>query len=159
MDEAGVLTNIAGVAVHDAWASYDGYEQATHALCNSHLVRKLIAVTDYHQANPPGSGGVVPGTSLSSKDWCWAQQVSDGLLGLKRLSDSGQVPEELLQQRRASILHVAQIGLADSPPGKLGAKHRALARRIIRRIDDYLRFATDMRWGSPTTSPRGISGW
>jgi transposase len=32
-----------------------------------------------------------------------------------------------------------------SPPGVLGRRHRALARRIRRRIDDYLRFATDPR--------------
>jgi hypothetical protein len=33
----------------------------------------------------------------------------------------------------------------DCPPGVLGRRHRALARRIRRRIDDYLRFATDLQ--------------
>lgn len=38
-------------------------------------------------------------------------------------------------------VHDARIGADESPPGKIGAKHRALARRIGTRIEDYLRFA------------------
>ena len=45
------------------------------------------------------------------------------------------------------IVSAALIGThADvSPPGTVGRRHRALARRIHRRIEDYLRFATDRR--------------
>lgn len=43
------------------------------------------------------------------------------------------------------MVHAARIGLIDSPPGKVGTKHRALALRIANRIEDYLRFATDPR--------------
>jgi two-component system, response regulator len=53
MDAAGVLPAFRGIAVHDCWAPYDGYDQATHALCN--------AVID---AAPPGQ-------------WCWAAQAAD----------------------------------------------------------------------------------
>jgi len=31
MDAAGVLPAFAGIAVHDCWAPYDGYDQVTHA--------------------------------------------------------------------------------------------------------------------------------
>ncbi|GAA4803672.1 hypothetical protein GCM10023353_02500 [Tomitella cavernea] len=41
------------------------------------------------------------------------------------------------------MTHAARIGATESPPGTVGAKHRALARRITSRIDDYLRFAVD----------------
>jgi len=41
------------------------------------------------------------------------------------------------------ILNAAHIGVTESPQGKVGNKHRALARRLIRRIEDYLRFAAD----------------
>ena len=46
MDRAGILPHFTGVAVHDAWAPYDTYKQMTHALCNAHVLRELIAVTD-----------------------------------------------------------------------------------------------------------------
>jgi hypothetical protein len=36
MDAAGVLPRFTGIAVHDAWAPYDTYTGATHALCNAH---------------------------------------------------------------------------------------------------------------------------
>ena len=36
MDDAGVLPGFRGVAVHDGWAPYWRYDQATHALCNAH---------------------------------------------------------------------------------------------------------------------------
>ena len=37
MDAAGVLPSFAGIACHDAWAPYDGYEGvAGHALCGAH---------------------------------------------------------------------------------------------------------------------------
>ena len=41
---------------------------------------------------------------------------------------------------------VSRIGPASLfPPGAVGRRHRALARRIRRRLEDYLRFATDPR--------------
>jgi transposase len=50
MDAAGVLPRFTGVAVHDGWAPYDTYTQATHARCNAHLLRELQAVLDHHTA-------------------------------------------------------------------------------------------------------------
>ncbi|AZM48754.1 hypothetical protein DMB38_25910 [Streptomyces sp. WAC 06738] len=41
MDAAGVLPAFTGIAVHDGWAPYDTYTQATHARCNAHLLREL----------------------------------------------------------------------------------------------------------------------
>src|SRR6266496_4431231 len=47
MDAAGVLPSFAGIACHDAWAPYDGYDGvAGHALCGAHLLRELTAVTE-----------------------------------------------------------------------------------------------------------------
>jgi hypothetical protein len=42
MDAAKVLPRFTGVAVHDAWAPYDTYTHATHALCNAHVLRELV---------------------------------------------------------------------------------------------------------------------
>ena len=43
-DGAGVLTDFAGVMVHDRLAMYFGYDKATHAICGAHLLRDLASV-------------------------------------------------------------------------------------------------------------------
>ena len=83
MDAAGVLPSFAGIACHDAWAPYDRYEPAGHALCNAHLLRELIAVTETGTAD----------------DVIWARQAIDALLELKQRQDleiASQVQRHLL---------------------------------------------------------------
>jgi transposase len=46
MDAIGILPQFTGVCVHDGWFSYDEYRQATHALCNVHLLRELVYVEE-----------------------------------------------------------------------------------------------------------------
>jgi transposase len=43
MDEMGILPNFSGNAVHDAWASYQGY-RCRHSPCNAHHLRELTFV-------------------------------------------------------------------------------------------------------------------
>jgi transposase len=145
IDAAGVLPGFTGIAVHDAFAPYARYSAATHALCCAHLLRELIAVVDHHTAHPPDGGDGGDGVPA---DWCWATQIIDALLALKAVTDTGALPDpDVLAARRRMIISAALIGAsADTgPPGAVGRRHRALARRIRRRIDDYLRFATDPR--------------
>jgi transposase len=142
IDAAGVLPHVTGIVVHDAFAPYARYRDATHALCNAHLLRELIAVVDSHTAHPPPSSGAVPG------GWCWATQIIDALLALKAIADTGTLPDpEVLAASRRLIVSAALIGASTEtgPPGAVGRRHRALARRIRRRLDDYLRFAVDPR--------------
>src|SRR5512135_1077601 len=141
IDAAGVLPNFTGTLVHDAFAPYARYPAARHALCNAHLLRELIAVVDHHTAHPPADPGTPPG-------WCWATQIVDALLALKAITDTGTLPDpDTLTARRRLIVSTALIGAAadTGSPGAVGRRHRALARRIRRRIDDYLRFATDLQ--------------
>jgi len=133
MNAAGILPAFTGIAVHDAWAPYDTYPQMTHSLCNAHVLRELIAVTDHHAQ------------SVDPKSWCWAAQVIDNLLAIKTMTQDGTLNPGHLALRRELLLHAARIGTGTSTPGPVGAKHRALARRIDNRIEDYLRFATDPR--------------
>jgi transposase len=142
IDAAGVLPPFTGIAVHDAFAPYAHYRSVTHALCNAHLLRELIAVIDHYLAHPPPSSGELPA------GWCWAQQIIDALLALKAVTDTGALPSaEVLGASRRLIVSAALIGAAaqGAPPGAVGRRHRALARRIHRRLEDYLRFATDPR--------------
>src|SRR3954447_14053705 len=61
IDAAGVLPGFTGIAVHDAFPPYARYPAATHALCNAHLLRELVAVVDHHSAHP----ATVDGGSLA----------------------------------------------------------------------------------------------
>ncbi|SDY98814.1 Transposase [Modestobacter sp. DSM 44400] len=135
MDAAGVLPEFAGVAVHDAWAPYDTYTGATHALCGAHVLRELTAVID---TSPAGA-------------YCWARQAQAALLDLKALVDDAAAggrpsvnPVELAVQTRL-LRSAANIGISENRDrdGKLAKKHHALARRLLNRQTDYLRFTTD----------------
>lgn len=130
MKDAGVLPEFYGIAVHDAWAPYDTYKQARHALCNAHVARELIAVFEHTPVN----------------QWCWARQAHDALLNLKKLvdlaSDDGRT--RLEPEQASPHIHLlrsaAGIGAHIRGGGRQGAKHRALARRLLEREHDYLHF-------------------
>src|SRR3954463_6718849 len=126
IDAAGVLPHCTGTLVHDAFAPYARYRSATHALCNAHLLRELIAVVDHQVAHP------APGADIPA-GWCWATQVIDALLGLKAITDTGTLPDpDVLTAHRRLIISAALVGAAADagPPGAVGRRHRALARRI-----------------------------
>lgn len=138
MNAAGVLNHFTGVAVHDAWAPYDTYTGATHALCNAHLLRELQYVID----NTPDG------------QWCWAAQAGDALLEMKALVEQAMAAgglDHLDQQvldHQIKLLHDAAVIGANGTKartGKLMAKFHALATRITTRQDDYLRFTRDPR--------------
>jgi transposase len=125
--------------VHDCWAPYDGYDQVTHALCNAHALRELQAVTD---AAPPGQ-------------WCWATQGADALRDLKRLADAslaidgtlrhaGRAKTSEIRHRCHSALLIGKSQTA-ARAGPLIRKHHALAKRLLAREGDYLRFTADPR--------------
>ncbi|HEX5116301.1 MAG TPA: IS66 family transposase [Pseudonocardiaceae bacterium] len=139
MDAAGVLPAFTGIAVHDAWAPYDCYPAATHALCNAHLLRELVAVVEQ--------------ASSDERGWCWAEQVRTALLELKTLVEqaiaegTSAIDATLLARHTGYVRSAALIAAntACQPGDTVAARHRALARRILDRQTDYLRFATDFR--------------
>ena len=139
MDAAGVLPSFTGIAVHDAWAPYDCYPAATHALCNAHLLRELVAVTEIAGADERG--------------WCWAEQVRTALLELKAAAEHAAAEGKSAIEPAQLSLYIGYIRSAASiaastacaPGDAVAARHRALARRILDRQADYLRFATDFR--------------
>jgi transposase len=139
MDAAGVLPAFTGIAHHDAWAPYDTYTGATHALCNAHVLRELQAVTDQTGDGP----------------WCWAGQAADALREMHRLIaaalatggtladiEAPSLETAIYRWRSAALLGAAATAERST---KLMAKHHALARRLLDRQADYLRFTTDPR--------------
>jgi transposase len=137
IEAMGVLGSFAGIAVHDAWAPYDTYTVPDHQLCCAHALRELQAVAD---AAPEGQ-------------WCWATQAAEALTAMQQL-----VREAISQGRYAvdpatlaaqvhSFRSAALIGASQTAArsGALMKKHNALARRLLDRQDDYLRFTKDFR--------------
>jgi hypothetical protein len=138
MDAAGVLPSFTGIACHDAWKPYDGYAGvAGHALCNAHLLRELIAVTE----------------TGTEDDVIWAQQVIDALLALKdaagaaREAGHGTADLRIIEKQSRYVTDAAAAGIVinSARGGKLQKKRHALATRILSRQADYLRFAQDLR--------------
>ena len=141
IDHAGVLTRFRGVAVHDAWAPYDTYVNADHQLCCAHALRELQAVADIAAQAAPDAR------------WCWADQAADALVAMQKLVDNAIMagadaidPDAL--GRQVGLYHSAvQIGVNQTAARstKIMQKHNALARRLLDRQDDYLRFTQDWR--------------
>ena len=136
INDAGVLGRFRGVAVHDAWAPYDTYIDAAHQLCCAHAQRELQAVAD---------------AAGSDVDWCWAVQAGDALVAMQKLVAeaiaAGADADAALDSHVQLYRSAAQIGLTQTAPrtDKVMRKHHALARRLLDRQDDYLRFTTDSR--------------
>jgi len=136
MDAAGVLSVFTGIAVHDAWAPYDTYDQAVHALCNAHLLRELVAVAE---------------SGRPSDQIAWAQAAIDVILALKKAVEralaaaepGAPVEVDTLGFYTEKLRAIAAYGIEATAErqGTVGAKHHALARRIHDRLDDYVRYA------------------
>ena len=137
IDDLGVLTGFRGIAIHDAWAPYDTYLDCEHQLCCAHALRELQAISD-----------IVP-----AGEWCWATQAATALVAMQKLvSDAidarrGIVDETALAEQIHHYRSAALIGTNTTAArsDKLTKKHNALARRLINRQDDYLRFTHDWR--------------
>jgi transposase len=137
MKAAGVLPFFRGIAVHDAWAPYDTFEDvAGHALCGAHVLRELVAVTE------TGAG----------LDKAWAQQAIDALLALNEAAEAASAVGQAVidaetrtkQEDWYRKAAAAGIALNAARSGKLQKKRHALATRMKDRENDYLRFARDL---------------
>jgi transposase len=136
MNAAGVLPRFHGTAVHDAWAPYDTYTDATHALCNSHALRELIYVIDTAPE---------PLARL-------AEQGTDAMVAVKDLIENARTagvepdPDQLAKQQH--LLRSAFVLAKTTTAGrasKLECKYNALFTRLIQRWDDYQRYTHDPR--------------
>jgi len=138
IDDAGVLGRFRGVAVHDAWAPYDTYLDIEHQLCCAHALRELQAVAE---------------TAPPDADWCWATQAADALVTMQQLvaeaiaARAHSLDTEALGAQIHLYRSAAQLGITQTAARSdtVMKKHNALARRLIDRQHDYLRFTTDWR--------------
>ncbi|QSB16683.1 IS66 family transposase [Natronosporangium hydrolyticum] len=134
MDDAGVLPRFTGVAVHDAWAPYDTYTDAVHALCNAHVLRELVYVVD----TATGQVADLAGQAIG------ALRQLHHLVSHARASGGEPQPADLAAQAHLLRSAVVLGATATATRGdKLQRKHHALFVRLRDRRADYLRFITD----------------
>jgi transposase len=137
IDDAAVLGRFRGIAVHDAWAPYDTYLDVKHQLCCAHAVRELAGIAE----------------TTSYGQWCWATQAADALVAMQRLAAQATaagcetVEPDALAEQVHRYRSAAQIGINQTAERRdpVMRKRHALARRLIDRQDDYLRFTHDAR--------------
>ena len=138
INDAGVLSRFRGIAVHDAWAPYDTYLDVAHQLCCAHAQRELAGVAD---------------AAPVENEWCWATQAADALVAMQKLvteaiaAGADTIDPDALTTQIHRYHSAAQVGISQSAARSdaVMKKHHALARRLIDRQDDYLRFTRDWR--------------
>jgi transposase len=143
IDHTGVMPRFRGIAVHDGWPQYRAYEHATHALCNAHHLRELLAIIEQHP-----------------DEQSWAAQMDALLRALHeqvkatKAAGADWLDPRLLAGHRAAYAQIIALGHQQNPPptvrtGKRGPIGRSPAANLLRRLDEQrepvLRFAHDFR--------------
>ncbi len=135
IDAGQVMGSMTGIAVHDAWAPYDTYAPAAHQLCCAHLLRELTAAAEL------------------APEAVWPRQAGDALLALKTAAEAARAESRagidpgVLAEQTSLFRQAALVAVKDHhhDMSKTGRKLAALGRRMRDRIEDYLRFAVDLR--------------
>jgi transposase len=136
MEDAGVLGDFRGAAVHDNFAPYRVFTDTVHALCGAHHLRELIAAEEVGQAWASGIGCLLLDTNDAIREAKAA--------GLRALTE--QALAELGVSYRALIAYGYEEnpGLAENAGKKI---KRSKAQNLLLRLDareaEALRFAHD----------------
>jgi transposase len=130
-----ILPQFQGIACHDAYESYLGYD-CDHALCNAHSLRELTGV-------------------LEATAQLWAGELADLLREIyHRRREVGALSTEEQAAFRVRYDQLVRLGRRANPiqmsqvrAAKNGRIKRTPAQRLLLRLaehaDDYLRFMTD----------------
>jgi transposase len=117
-----ILRNFGGIALHDCWASYFGFCENRHAICNAHILRELTGLME---------------TSGSK----WGRRMKRLLLQMYEKSDSGKGVIEGMEgyeKRYEAILRAgeAQEAAATKPQAR-GKWKRSRGRNLLERLRKY----------------------
>jgi transposase/uncharacterized coiled-coil protein SlyX len=143
IDHAGVMPHFQGIAVHDGWPQYRAYAEATHALCNAHHLRELLAVIEQHAAEQ----------SWAARMDALLRRLQEEVKAAKAAAEDRLDPRVLAGYRAAYAQSIA-LGHQQNPPptartGKRGPIGRSASANLLRRLDEQreqvLRFAHDFQ--------------
>ena len=142
MDEAGILPEFRGVAIHDHWQCYNKYNNCSHAFCNVHHLRELTRA--YEQDNA-----------------LWAKEMKQLLLEIKQSVDKAKslgksyldaISKQSYRNQYRAILKEALSTYPNAPAqahGKRGKPKQSKAKNLLDRLSKYqretLRFMDDFR--------------
>ena len=131
----GILKKCKNNMVHDCWGSYFDFEDATHILCNAHLLREL--------------------QKLKEAGSQWAKQMIDFMLNIYAETKANPKDPTILTNKEdcyKKYVNICNIGLKEEPtPLKTGKRGRTkkskglnLLERMIKYKDGILAFAFDL---------------
>lgn len=140
IDALGVLPAFGGVAVHDGWFPYRGYDVA-HGLCNAHHMRELTAVLERDPAQT-WAGELIDLLRSANRAAHAARDAGRAALHPKDLRALHDRYDALITAGQAANPLPARTGKPGAP--KLG-KTGALLKRLDTRREEVLRFACDLR--------------
>jgi transposase len=136
-DEIGILPEFKGIAVHDFWKPYYNYTLCSHALCNSHILRELNAISEnFAQAWPDKMKSLLAGIKQST-------EAAKGVLSLPEITAYETLYDKILK------LGQKENPLKDVPEkrGRRGRIAKSKSQNLIERMKlykhDILRFMTD----------------
>lgn len=138
MDEADILPQFKGIAVHDHWFPYFSYEQIRHGLCNVHHLRELTFIHEQEKEQ-------------------WAKQMKDLLIQAKqeveKHLEQGALSQEALLKIESTYTQIITDGfeyhstLTPLPKSKRGRQKQRAGKNLLDRLsekrDCVLRFIYD----------------
>jgi transposase len=138
----GLLTQFAGVLMHDHWSAYARYN-CRHAFCNAHHLRELIAIAE-----------TIPSQQRWAEDMIALLCEANTITTNARQQGLAALPTpkvERLQARYDTLLDAAEARNPARPPPP-GSRRRVkqspvynLIARLREHRDEVLRFITDLR--------------
>jgi transposase len=130
MDAIGILPDFTGTAVHDDYASYMGYDNCQHALCNAHHIRDLTFLFEQHQQQ-------------------WAGKMLDLLTEIKdavaHSSAAGHASfrQRTIAQYTTRYMDIVAAGKRTNPlqmkddPSRRGKTAQSKSRNLLERLSKY----------------------
>jgi hypothetical protein len=120
-DAGGVMPEYEGIAVHDCWKPYFGYDKCVHALCNAHLLRELNALIEQKQT--------------------WAMEMKMLLLEMKEVveryksDDKTELSRYFRHKFKDKYQSVLEAGRAENPV--IEGRKRNKAENLLRRLEQH----------------------
>lgn len=134
----GILPKRLGVLVHDCWAPYWRLDDSVHALCNAHLLRKLLYVKEITGQQCPES---MTQLLLGANRVCAAARRQQRSLDPSDVAAFRTVYDALVREGQAIHPETTQ------QPGQRGRGKQTVAANLLRRFrlhaDAVLRFISD----------------